>query len=306
MRAPSSTRIGRTLVGVATGCAISLAGNHLIAQNDHPLPDARSFLEDLRANLQLDNDILDGYTFLERRTDADIGFFGGVSAEPPKLYRVYRSRELGTYYRRLLEVDGEPLSDEELVKQDRQHQAERLKAARDRSRESDKDRAKRLERAAHAERERREMREEVLGLFEYTVEGRKQLDGRSTILVSFTPRRDIDPKTRQGKLLAQSAGRAWVSEHDRQVIRVEATAMSDITIGWGLVARLHKGSTVDVRRRQVGDRWLPAGFDFSGSGRTLLFRRFQLDINAAYADYEPLTADMLPYVPIAVSETSSR
>ena len=118
MRAPS-TRIGRTLVGVATGCAISLAGNHLIAQNDHPLPDARSFLEDVRANLQLDNDILDGYTFLERRTDADIGFFGGVSAEPPKLYRVYRSRELGTYYRRLLEVDGEPLSDEELVKQDR-------------------------------------------------------------------------------------------------------------------------------------------------------------------------------------------
>ena len=253
--------------------------------------------------------MLDGYTYLERRTDADIGFFGGVGTEPPTLHRVYRSRDLGAFYRRLLEVDDEPLSDDELIQQDRRHRAELLNRVRRRARESENDRAKRLDRAAEAEDERRDMMEEVLNLFDYHLERRELLDGRPAIVVSFTPHGDGDPKTRPGKILAKSAGRAWVAEDDRQVIRVEAVATSDITIGLGLVARLHKGSNINVRRTPVGDRWLPAGFDFSGSGRSLLFRTFQVDINAAYSDYEPLTANMLPYEPIGpvdASETPSR
>ena len=309
MRVPWSTGIGRALAGLSMGCAVSIAGSSLIAQDDRPLPDAESFLKEVRANLQLDNDILDGYTYLERRTEADIGFFGGVATEPPKLYRVYRSRELDMFYRRLLEVDGEPIDDEELIRQDRRHLAEQLKAARERARESEKDRAKRLNKAAEAANKRRDMMTEVLGLFEYRIEHREQLDGRPMIVVSFTPRANVDPKTRPGKFLAKAAGWVWVNEDDRQVIRVEAAATSDITIGFGLIARLHRGSHIAVRRTQVGDRWLPAGFDFTGSGRTLLFRTFQVDINAAYSDYEPLTANMLPYDPIEpidASETPSR
>ena len=309
MRLLWSTRFGRALAGLSMGCAVALVGSSLIAPDDRLLPDAESFLKDVRANLQLDSDMLDGYTYLERRTDADIGFFGGVGTEPPTLHRVYRSRDLGAFYRRLLEVDDEPLSDDELIQQDRRHRAELLNRVRRRARESENDRAKRLDRAAEAEDERRDMMEEVLNLFDYHLERRELLDGRPAIVVSFTPHGDGDPKTRQGKILAKSAGRAWVAEDDRQVIRVEAVATSDITIGLGLVARLHKGSNINVRRTPVGDRWLPAGFDFSGSGRSLLFRTFQVDINAAYSDYEPLTANMLPYEPIGpvdASETPSR
>ena len=295
---PRRALLGPT-AALVSSLGASLDFHHgLFAQDDRPLPDAESFLKEVRANLQLDNDILDGYTYLERRTDADIGFFGGVGTKPPKLYRVYRSRKLDMSYRRLLELDGEPISDAELIQQDRRHRAEQLKAARERARESAKDRAKRLNKAAEAAKERRDMMAEVLGLFDYRLEHREQLDGRPTIVVSFTPRANVDPKTRPGKILAKSAGRAWMAEDDRQVIRVEAKATSDITIGFGLIARLHKGSRIDVRRTQVRNHWLPAGFDFTGSGRTLLFRTFQVDVNAAYSDYEPFTADMLPYEPI--------
>ena len=309
MRLLWSTRFGRALAGLSMGCGVAFVGGSLIAQDDRPLPDAESFLKEVRANLQLDNDMLEGYTYLERRTDADIGFFGGVGTEPEKLYRVYRSSDLGAFYRRLLEVEGERISDEELIQQDRRHRAEQLETMRRLARESEQDRAKRLDKAAEAEDERREMFEEVLNLFDYRLERRELIDGRPAIVVSFTPHGGVDPKTRPGKILAKSAGRAWVAEDDRQVVRVEAAATSDITIGLGLVARLHKGSHIDVRRLQVDDRWLPAGFDFSGSGRTLLFRTFQVDINAAYFDYEPLTANMLPYEPIEpveASETPSR
>ncbi len=309
MRVPWSTGIGRALVGLAMGCAVALTGSSLIAQDDRPLPDAESFLKEVRANLERDNDSLDGYTYLERRTDADIGFFGGVGTKPPKLYRVYRSRELGAFYRRLLEVDGEPVSDEELLQQDRRHRAEQFQAMRRRARESEKDRAERLVKAAEAEEKRRDEMEEVLGLFDYRLERRELLDGRPTIVISFTPHANVDPKTRPGKILAKSAGLAWVAEDDRQVVRVEAATTSAITIGFGLIARLHKGSRIDIRRTQVRNHWLPAGFDFTGSGRTLLFRTFQVDINAAYSDYEPLTADMLPYEPIEpidASKTPSR
>ncbi|HJO37057.1 MAG: hypothetical protein QGG24_02290 [Vicinamibacterales bacterium] len=298
---PDPARIAAALLCAAG----SMLGVGARAQDAAPLPDAEPFLADVRANLQLDTDVPDGYTFLERRVEADISFFGGVKEEGPKLYRVYRSAELGIAYRRLLEEEGEPLSDEELTEQDRRHRAERLKAARDRARESERDREKRQREDAEDAEEEREMMEEVLGLFEYRLEGRDRIDGRSTIVVSFVPRAEVDPKTRPGKILAKSIGRAWVSEDDRQVIRIEAEAMSDITIGWGLVARLHKGSRIDVRRTRVSDRWLPARFDFTGSGRTLLFRTFAVELTTEIADYEPLTADLLPYEPIKLSDAGT-
>ena len=300
------SRVSRTVIALAIGCAASSVATGLAAQVDRPLPDRESFLEEVRANLRFDNDILDGYTFLERRIEADVSFFGGVSADEPKLYRVYRSRELSASYRRLLEVDGKPLTVAELLQQDRRHLAERLRIRRDRARENDADREKRERLAAEEAEEDREMMEEMLGLYDYRLEGREVVDGRSTIVVSFTPLDGLDPKTRPGRILAKLAGRAWVSEDEHQVIRVEAETVRDVTIGWGLVARLHKGSRIDVRRIRVGDRWLPAGFDFVGSGRTVLFRTFAVELHRALSDFELLTADMLPYAPLDANEAEPR
>lgn len=259
------------------------------------LPDAEAFLQQARERLRLDPDALDGYTYLETRTDADVSFFGGVKMDKPKVFRVFRSRELGTYYKRLIAVDGKSLPDAELEAQDRKRRDERSAAARRRARETEQDRVKRAKAREEADKKERDMIDEVLGLFDYRIVGRETLDGESAIVVSFTPRLGVNPTTRPGKIMAKTEGRAWVHEADRQVIRVEAAAVQDVTIGFGLIARLHTGSSAVVTRTLVDETWIPAGFEFSGTGRTLLFRKFAVDVSAEYSEFETLAADMLPF-----------
>ena len=268
------------------------------------LPNAEAFLREARERLRFDPDVLDGHTYLETRTDADVSFFGGVKTKEPKIFRVFRSRELGIHYKRLITVDGKPLPDEELEAQDRKRGRERIAAARRRARETEQDRAKRAKEREEADKKEREMIDEVLGIFDYRITGRDMVDGESAIVVSFTPRPGVKPKTRQGKIMAKTEGRAWVHEADRQVIRVEAEAVQDVTIGFGLIARLHTGSSIVVTRTLVGETWMPAGFEFSGTGRTLLFRTFDVDVSADYSEFEKLTADMLPFpVETALDQT---
>ena len=58
-----------------------------------------------------------------------------------------------------------------------------------------------------------------------------------------------------------------MDEADAEVVRVEATAIDDITYGLGVVARLNKGATVTlVRERVEGDTWLPTSIRLSGRG----------------------------------------
>ena len=55
------------------------------------------------------------------------------------------------------------------------------------------------------------------------------------------------------------AGKAWVSESEYEVVRLEAEAIETASFGLGLLARVHKGSKAAFERRKVnGEQWLPA------------------------------------------------
>ena len=48
---------------------------------------------------------------------------------------------------------------------------------------------------------------------------------------------------------------------------------------------MHKGSHLLVERRRVGQTWLPASLTFTATGKTLLFRAFELDVRTEYGEY---------------------
>ena len=79
-------------------------------------------------------------------------------------------------------------------------------------------------------------------------------------------------------------------------------AVDSVSLGLGLVARMHKGSTVSFSRRKVdGDTWLPARAEYRFSARVLLlkamreggtvdfsnYRRFSVDTTTAIAAPKP-------------------
>ena len=81
-------------------------------------------------------------------------------------------------------------------------------------------------------------------------------------------------------------GTIFVDEAAHEVMRIEATAIEDLTYGLGLVARLQKGTTIAVSRERVEpDLWMPTAIRFKGRGRALLLRRLEIDQVIEWSDY---------------------
>ena len=92
------------------------------------------------------------YTYLEHRAEVNVSKLGKVSNGPLKVYEVYPSVEIGNNYKRLISVNGVPLTAAELEKQDRIHRDDVLREVAKRQRETP---AQRQERLAREEEDRR-------------------------------------------------------------------------------------------------------------------------------------------------------
>ena len=78
-------------------------------------------------------------------------------------------------------------------------------------------------------------------------------------MLAFRPKPGVDPAGRAGKILVKFAGRAWIDEEDKQLVRVDAELVDTLSFGLGVLARLQKGSRASIIRRKVNDEiWLPA------------------------------------------------
>ena len=130
------------------------------------------------------------------------------------------------------------------------------------------------------------MLEDAFRVFSATVVGQETIDGQSVLVADVKPRPNARVTTREGRWMTHFAGRIWVSNSDAQIVKVEMQAESDVTIGWGVVGRIHKGSRVRFVRRRFENVWLPAEATYAATGRTLLFRPFEFSVTTTYSDYK--------------------
>ena len=270
-----------------TGGLLALAATPTAAQDGpRPLPDPEIFLEQIRAHSRTDRVLLSQYTYLEERTEMPRGRPDEATTE---LFQIFPAVDPDHTYVRLLAVDGEPLEPDEVEKQDRKRREQLVKRAERLAREGVSEREKRRQEDMEARRSEADLLEEILNIFDFRMVRRELVDGHSTIIVSFTPRGDAKPRTRRGKLFRKARGHLWISEEEYRVVRVQAETIEDGTIGFGLIGRLHKGSTFSFRFRKVNDEiWLPARSHLTGSGRAFLFRTFSFDTLIDFSDYQKL------------------
>ena len=252
-----------------------------------PLPEVQTFLAQVRERLHSDDFLLDQYTFTEKQTERRLDSDGNVKKITTSMYEVYPSPEPGRTYRKLVERDGKPLTAEELAKEDEKQEA---KEARKAAKLYGEDASRRA--SAESERRLKETRtiDEIFRIYEFRIVGRETLDGRTTIVVTFEPRPGVETDTRGGKILKKFTGRAWVDEEDRQLVRVEADLTDDLSFGFGILAKLKKGSHAQIQRRKVNDEiWLPAQAHFVGNARLFLVKGVHIDALSEYSDYKKFT-----------------
>ena len=159
-----------------------------------------------------------------------------------ELFQIFPAVDPDHTYVRLLAVDGEPLEPDEVEKQDRKRREQLVKRAERLAREGVSEREKRRQEDMEARRSEGDLLEEILHIFDFRMVRRELVDGQSTIIVSFTPRRDAKPRTRRGKLFRKARGHLWISEEEYRVVRVKRRPSKTGRLGLASSAACTRGA----------------------------------------------------------------
>jgi DNA-binding TFAR19-related protein (PDSD5 family) len=268
-------------------CASLLA---TLSAQDRPLPDYAVFAAQVKAHLATDEERQSGYMFIERQTEQKLDGAGRLKDESVKVFEVYPGLPGEDRYRRLIEEHGKPVPPDTLAKHDRQRQrdvesyASKISTSGARQKETQQ-----------REKERQRYRaaiDDLFRIYDIRLVRRESLEGHETIVATLMPNARVKAQTDDGNMMRHFKARAWVSESDYELVRVEIEAIDDLSIGWGLFARVHKGTVAAYQRRKVNNEaWLPAQVTFTASARVLLLKSLRLRGVSEYSGYRKFTVD---------------
>jgi hypothetical protein len=92
-------------------------------------------------------------------------------------------------------------------------------------------------------------------------------------------------------MLRHFQGRMSISESDYEMVGLDVTALDDATMGFGLLARIHRGTRFAMERQKVdGNVWLPVRAAFNLSARIGLFKRIRINATSEFSSYRKFSA----------------
>ena len=263
------------------------------AAQERPLPDYETFAAQVKAHLATDEERQSGYGFMERRVEQKLDGSGRIQDESVKTFEVYPGLPGEDRYRRLIEEDGTRVRPDRLAKQDRERQKRVDAYARKVSSTATPSERQSIARADDkVRREYNAAVDDVFRVYDIRMEGREQIDGHDTIAATLVPKPGVKPLTRDGKVMQHFKARAWISESDYELVRVEIEAIDTLSFGLGLLARIHKGTVAAYERRRVNNEvWLPAKVTWTASARVALVRRLRIRGASEFSNYRKFTVD---------------
>ena len=260
------------------------------AAQERPLPNFDAFAAEVKKHLSTDEERQSGYMFTERRIEQRLDSGGRPTSESTKVFEVYPGLPGEERYRRLIEENGRVLVAEKLAQGDldRQKHVESYTNAQ----ASPSQRQKAARESEKARRRYQAAIDDLFRIYDIRMVRRESIDGHDTIFATLNPREGVKPQTDDGEIMRHFKARAWISESDYELVRVEMEAISDLSFGMGLLARVHKGTVASYERRKVNNEvWLPAKVTWSASGRVLLVRRLRLRGISEFSGYRKFSVD---------------
>ena len=269
-----------------------LIGGSTPGAQHRPLPDQESFLVETRKHLQTDSTLQSGYVYMETRRELKLDKGGRTRGESVKVFESYPGLPGEERWERLIAEDGRPAPPDALARQDRERQQKAHEMVQRLARDSSKELARQERELQKARREREEALNDIFNVFQIRMVGRERVEEHDTIAFALTPRRDAKPKTRVGEQIRHFSVRAWVSENDHELVKLEAEGIDDLKSGLGVLVRLHKGARLSFLRRKVnGELWLPAAVSYHGSARVGLFVTLRRSGTSEFSGYRKYSVD---------------
>ena len=229
----------------------------------------------------LENDKrLRDYTYTQRQEEHRLDPNGNVvkiETRTSEMLVIY-----GEPVEKLVAKNDQPLSAGDAKKEDDKIQ----KIIDRRKNESDDDRRKRLEKEEKRREEDRKFVLEIADAFNFRLVGSEVIDGHDTWILEAEPRPGYEPKQREAKMLSKFKGRVWIDKAEAQWVKLDVTAIDNISFGVFL-ARIYKGAHVVVETTRVNDEvWLPKHVQFRLDAKLVMVKTFREDIEQTFRDYK--------------------
>jgi hypothetical protein len=263
-----------------------------VRAQDRPLPDRDPFLAEVRKRLKSDDRLQSQYTFTEHQVRVDFDGDARPEKKTSKTFEVYPSVDGSPSYRRLIAMNDVPVPLKKVEEADRKHREDMQAWVRARQHETDRDRAERERKERADQQEEARVIDDIARVYDIRLVGREIIRSRPAIVMTLVPRPGVQPLQPQSAPMTKLRGRAWVDEQDCEVVRVQLESTDAISFGWGLLARVQKGTTLSFERRKVNDEvWLPARVAAHPKARIALLKRLDAEIVSDYSEYRKFTVD---------------
>ena len=259
--------------------------------SNEPLPDIKTLLDEIRANAEKIDEILENYSYTELRIDRELNSNGDLvekSSEKRSLtfYKGYRIS-------RLIEKNGKPLSASDQEKEDRNAQKQ---VAEIEKRIAEKERKQIAQRDTNAgtggqpngEGQRITIADALKGSL-LTNPRRERFKGIDVIVFDYAPNPAFKPQTRNEKLFALCNGAVWVDAKTKQVVRLDAVLTQS---AGNFLAKAKRGASFSLENELVNNEiWLPSQADVNLSIK-ILFAGININNLIKYGDYSKFRTEV--------------
>jgi len=108
------------------------------------------------------------------------------------------------------------------------------------------------------------------------------------VVIDFKPDPAFKPRTTKGEALRGLAGRIWIETGSGHMVRMHGSIIKDTNIGWGILARIYSGGTLDLEQTDTGQRWIFSRLDEHITVRALLVKTINVNVKLQSSGYHPI------------------
>lgn len=259
---------------------------------NQPLPDIPKLLQELKANQEEIEKILEDYSYKQQTIKRELTKDGRLNVKESEtvqltFYKGYRIE-------RVIAKNGKPLTPNQQKSADKKAQ-KRVKEIEKKLAKEQKRKVKQNSDGTPDPEGRRISIAEVLKASKLVNPRRERLKDRDVVVFDFEPDPNFDFKNAKSflKFFGKTVGVMWIDENDKQVVRIEAVLADSYKIGGGLLAKLRKGASFTLEQDRINEEiWLPTSADVNLSVRVLLFGGVKVNQIAKYFDYKKFRTEV--------------
>ena len=246
--------------------------------SDEPIPDLRGLFDEIKANAEKIDAILEDYSYTELRIDREPGPSG-------ELFEKSSEKRLLTFYKgyrinRLIEKNGKPLSDSDQAKEDRDAQKQ-VAEIEGRIAKNERKMGSGTGGTPNGEGQRITIADALKGSI--LINPRRERYKKTEVIVfDYEPNPEFKPQTRMEKLFALCTGAVWVDTKTKQVVRLDAVLTKS---AGSFIAKAKRGASFTLENELVNNEiWLPSRADINLSIK-ILFAGININNLIRYGEY---------------------